>query len=75
VDPVNGGYAGRTISYVSFAPADEPRFLTYVVLDNAEGHFGSTGAGPVVKDIMSMALKRYRIPPTGSQFPRQHLTW
>jgi hypothetical protein len=24
---------------------------------------------------MSMALKRYRIPPTGREFPRQHLTW
>jgi cell division protein FtsI (penicillin-binding protein 3) len=75
VDPVNGGYQGRTISYVSFAPADEPRLLTYVVLDNAEGHFGSTGAGPVVKEILSMALKRYRIPPTGRDFPRQPLTW
>ena len=75
VDPVNGGYQGRTISYVSFAPADEPRFLTYVVLDNAEGYFGSTGAGPVVKDIMSMALTRYRIPPTGAESPSQRLTW
>jgi len=76
VDPVNGGYTGgRTISFVSFAPADEPRFLTYVVMDNAQGYFGGTGAGPVVHDIMSMVLQRYGVPPTGVPAPRQPLEW
>ncbi len=74
VDPVNGGYSGRTTSFVSFAPADEPRFLTYVVMDNAEG-WGSTGPGPVVKDIMEVALQRYRIAPTGVPAPDEPLTW
>ena len=76
VDPVNGGYTGgRTISFVSFAPADEPRFLTYVVMDNAQGYFGGTGAGPVVHDIMSMVLQRYGVPPTGVPAPRMPLEW
>lgn len=76
VDPVNGGYTGgRTISFMSFAPADEPRFLTYVVMDHAEGYFGGTGAGPVVHDIMSMVLQRYGVPPTGVTVPRMPLEW
>jgi cell division protein FtsI (penicillin-binding protein 3) len=66
----------RTISFGGFAPADDPRFLTYVVLDNPkDGSFGGTGAGPVFHDIMSMVLQRYGIPPTGAKPVRIPLEW
>jgi cell division protein FtsI (penicillin-binding protein 3) len=73
-----GGYAPgeRTISFAGFAPADDPRFMTYVVLDNpTDGSFGGTGAGPVFHDIMSMALQRYGVPPTGRKPHSIPLEW
>ena len=66
----------RTISFAGFAPADDPRFMTYVVLDNPkDGSFGGTGAGPVFHDIMATALQRYGIAPTGAKPVRIPLEW
>jgi len=78
VDPETGRYIDgeRTISFAGFAPADEPRFMTYVVLDNpSDGSFGGTAAAPVFRDIMSMVLQRYGVPPTGTQPPNSKLEW
>ena len=78
VDPDTGEYVRgeNTVSYVGFAPADNPRFLTYVVLDNpAGGGSGSGDAGPVFHDVMRAALERYGVPPTGSRPPRTPLYW
>lgn len=78
VDPATGRYirGQNTVSFMGFAPADNPRFLTYVVLDkpysNAGG--GSTAA-PVFHDIMSMALERFGVAPTGSKSPKVNQTW
>lgn len=78
VNPDTGRYVRgqNTVSFMGFAPADNPRFLTYIVLDkpfaNAGG--GST-AGPVFRDIMSMALERFGVAPTGSKIPRVAQTW
>ncbi len=78
VDPETGQYVRgqNTVSFVGFAPADDPRFLTYVVLDNpAGGGSGSGDAGPVFHDVMRSALERYGVPPTGSRPPRTPLYW
>ncbi len=78
VDPVTGRYirGQNVVSFMGFAPADNPRFLTYIVLDkpysNAGG--GSTAA-PVFHDIMSMALERFGVAPTGSKSPKVPQTW
>ena len=78
VNPVTGRYVRgqNTVSFIGFAPADEPRFITYVVLDkpfaNAGG--GSTAA-PVFHDIMSMALERFGVAPTGSRSPKVAQEW
>jgi cell division protein FtsI (penicillin-binding protein 3) len=73
-----GGYAPgeRTISFAGFAPADDPRFMTYVVLDNpSDGSYGGTGAGPVFRDIMTMVLERYSVAPTGRRPHDIPLEW
>ncbi len=78
VDPNTGRYirGQNTVSFMGFAPADNPRFLTYIVLDkpysNAGG--GSTAA-PVFHDIMSMALERFGVAPTGAKPPKVEQTW
>jgi len=73
VDPETGTYTPgeNTVSFAGYAPADDPRLMTYVVLDNpTDGSGGGDGAGPVFRDVMAMALDRYGIPPTGTPAPR-----
>ncbi len=78
VNPDTGRYVRgqNTVSFVGFAPADEPRFVTYVVLDRpySDAGGGSTAA-PVFHDIMSMALERFGVTPTGSPNPKIAQEW
>ncbi|MCA1982486.1 peptidoglycan D,D-transpeptidase FtsI family protein [Nocardioides nematodiphilus] len=67
---VDGRYDGSlTVSYAGFAPADNPRFTVYVVInDPRAGHAGGgSTAGPVWQKIMSFALRRYGVAPTGAK--------
>lgn len=73
-----GGYAGSgyTSSFVGFAPADDPKLLVEVVLQNPRrGHFGGLVAAPVFHDVMSFALQTMRVAPTGTKPPHARLTW
>jgi cell division protein FtsI (penicillin-binding protein 3) len=71
-----GCYDGTfTVSFAGFAPADDPRFTVYVVVQNpAHGGGGSVG-GPAFAKIMSYALKRYAVPPTGTKPSRLPVEW
>lgn len=74
--PVNGGYSGYTASFVGFGPADAPKLLVEVVLQNPRnGHFGGLVAAPVFHDVMSFALQTLKIPPTGTKPPHMKLEW
>jgi cell division protein FtsI (penicillin-binding protein 3) len=65
-----------TVSFAGFAPADKPRFTVYVVVQNPKnGGGGGTVAGPAFSKIMSFALRRYGVPPTGAQPSRIPTTW
>lgn len=78
VNPVTGKYVRgqNTISFMGFAPADQPRFVTYVVIDNPpRGAGGGSMGGPVFHDIMSMALERFGVAPTGSKPPKIKHDW
>ena len=69
---VNGRYQpGRfTSSFVGFAPADAPRLVVAVVLQEPKGsYYGGAVAGPVFKDVMSFALTSLKIPPTTGRQP------
>ena len=51
-----------------FAPADDPRFTVYVVVQNPRnGGGGGSVGGPAFAKIMSYALRRYAVPPTGTK--------
>jgi cell division protein FtsI (penicillin-binding protein 3) len=66
----------HTVSFAGFAPADKPRFVVYVVVQNPRnGGFGGTTAGPVFRKVMSYLLQKYAVPPDGTKAPRPRLTW
>jgi cell division protein FtsI (penicillin-binding protein 3) len=77
VDPKTGRYGKWATSFAGFAPADNPRFVTYVVLhDPSDGvRGGGLQGGPVFRDVMSYALQKYVVPPTGAKQPEIPLTW
>ncbi len=64
-----GCYDGTfTVSFAGFAPADDPRFTVYVVVqDPKNGGGGGSVGGPAFSKIMSYALRRYAVPPTGTK--------
>jgi cell division protein FtsI (penicillin-binding protein 3) len=76
VDSRCGCYRRWATSFVGFAPADNPRFVTYVVLQNpTNGRSGGGQGGPVFRDVMNYALQKYAVPPTGAKAPNTPLTW
>ena len=72
-----GCYDGTfTVSFAGFAPADDPRFLTYVVVqDPKNGGGGGSIGGPAFHKIMSYVLQKYAVPPTGSKAPTPRIEW
>ncbi len=65
-DPVLGGYSESkyVASFVGFAPAQNPRLLTLVMVDEPQGDiYGGSVAAPAWREIMSFALNYLRIPP------------
>ena len=76
VDPACGCYRGVSVSFAGFAPADRPRFLAYVVVHNPRrGSGGGSTGDPVFRDVISYALQKYGVPPTGSRPPKTPITW
>jgi cell division protein FtsI (penicillin-binding protein 3) len=72
-----GCYDGTfTVSFAGFAPADDPRFLVYVVVHNPRnGGGGGSVGGPAFHKVMSYLLRKYAVPPTGERPPDNPLEW
>jgi cell division protein FtsI (penicillin-binding protein 3) len=65
-----------TVSFAGFAPADAPRFLVYIVVqDPKNGGGGGSIGGPAFHKIMSYVLQRYAVPPTCSTAPTPRIEW
>jgi cell division protein FtsI (penicillin-binding protein 3) len=65
-----------TVSFAGFAPADAPRFLVYVVVqDPKNGGGGGSVGGPAFHKIMSYVLQKYAVPPTGAKAPTPRIEW
>ena len=75
-NPACGCYRNYTVSFAEVAPADAPRFVAYVDLQNVGGNAGGgSDAGPVTAQILKAALQKYRVPPTGTKAPELALGW
>ena len=58
----DGGYTG---SFVAVAPAEDPKILVYVVIDQpTNGYYGSQVAFPAARELMMQALPRYGVAPS-----------
>jgi cell division protein FtsI (penicillin-binding protein 3) len=65
-DPVNGGYSKfkYVASFIGFAPAQNPRLLVAVMVDEPQGAiFGGVVAAPAFQKILQFALPYMQIPP------------
>ena len=65
-DPVTGGYSAdrHFSSFVGFAPAEAPRVVIGVFIDEPKGEiYGGEVAAPPFREIASYALKMLGVPP------------
>ena len=65
-DLVNGGYAARkrVASFIGFVPADDPRLVLMVLVDEPEGSvYGGVVAAPVFRNIARGALRHFAVAP------------
>jgi cell division protein FtsI (penicillin-binding protein 3) len=69
-NPDGPGYSSEFFgTFVGFAPADDPRLVVAVMLDEPQPIYGGLVAAPVFQEVMGAALTALRIPPnpaTGS---------
>jgi len=60
------------VSFIGFAPADNPQILVYVAVDNPKGiQFGGVVAAPIVRNIMEDSLHYLRVEPRKDQIPKE----
>jgi cell division protein FtsI (penicillin-binding protein 3) len=60
-----GCYSGYTASFIGFAPADQPKYVISVTIQDPKGlHWGGLLAGPVFKKVMSFVLQNEKVKPT-----------
>ncbi|MBB3109052.1 stage V sporulation protein D (sporulation-specific penicillin-binding protein) [Paenibacillus phyllosphaerae] len=72
---INGRYSSNEhiVSFVGFAPADDPQIVVYVAVDNPQGiQFGGVVAAPIVHNILADALPYMGIEPRKDQIERTY---
>jgi cell division protein FtsI (penicillin-binding protein 3) len=71
-----GGYSGYTASFIGIAPADKPRLVIAVFLQQpTNGHTGGGLAAPVFQKLMTYALAQESVPSSGTRPPKVKLYW
>lgn len=72
----NGKYLENNyiVSFIGFAPADDPELVIYVAVDNPKGtvQFGGTVAAPIVGAMMGDSLRALGVEPREDQIEKQY---
>lgn len=65
VDPSTGLYGGGfTTSFIGFAPAEDPEYVTLVVFDDPQTtYWGEVVAAPAFQRVMAYSLEYFNVPP------------
>ncbi len=75
---VNGQYLkdNHIVSFIGFAPADDPQIVVYIAVDNPKGtlQFGGIVAAPIVGNIIEDSLSAMKVPKRKNQIEKE-LTW
>jgi cell division protein FtsI (penicillin-binding protein 3) len=77
VDPATGKYSADkfTASFVGFVPAERPRLVVAVVLDEPMiGHFGGDLAGPVFRRVAESGLRYLGVTPSAPPHKLSNVT-
>lgn len=61
------------VSFIGFAPADDPKIVVYVAVDNPKGtiQFGGTVAAPIVGRIIGDSLRAMGVEPRKEQIEKE----
>jgi len=76
VDSLLGGYSEDryTSGFMGFAPAEEPKLVLLVVIDEPQGNnYGGVVAAPIFKSIMEKALPYLNVIPKGTMIVKNEL--
>lgn len=73
---INGRYSAdeHIVSFIGFAPADDPKVVIYAAVDDPQGiQFGGLIAAPLVKSMMEDTLRYMKVPPRKDQLDRKYV--
>ncbi|SFK90701.1 stage V sporulation protein D (sporulation-specific penicillin-binding protein) [Paenibacillus sp. 1_12] len=73
---VNGRYSptDHIVSFIGFAPADDPKIVVYTAVDNPQGlQFGGLIVAPIVKSIMEDTLRYMQVPERKDQLEKKYV--
>jgi stage V sporulation protein D (sporulation-specific penicillin-binding protein) len=62
------------VSFIGFAPADDPQLVVYVAVDNPKGttQFGGVVSAPIVGSIMGDSLRALGVEPRKGQLEKEY---
>lgn len=62
------------VSFIGFAPADDPKIVVYVAVDNPQGlQFGGLIAAPIVNNIIGESLRYMGVEPRKEQMAKKYV--
>lgn len=69
---LNGNYI---TSFIGFMPADDPKVVIYIAVDNAKGvtQYGGTVAAPIAKNIMLDIIDILKIEPRENEIDKEYV--
>ncbi|MBR3898559.1 MAG: stage V sporulation protein D [Bacilli bacterium] len=72
----NGRYMSNNyiLSFIGFLPADSPRVVVYIAIDNPKGtvQYGGTTVGPLSKAVLKDCIKALNIPKSDGGKPKKY---
>ncbi|WP_027414489.1 stage V sporulation protein D [Aneurinibacillus terranovensis] len=71
----NGVYSSskHIVSFIGFAPADDPQIIVYTAVNNPKGiQFGGVVAAPIVRNILESALPYLKVPKRTGQMVKKY---
>jgi len=72
---VGGRYSPNEhiVSFIGFAPADDPQIIVYAAVDNPQGiQFGGLVAAPIVRNILADVLPYLGVQPRAQQVEKEY---